>query len=147
MSKKYPNAGKPYPDDVIDEVYVFSEQDDYRDPDRLERAADHYGRTPGALEMNMRWGQGADFPPKAQNRVGRQMKAAKSSLRHTGTTTAAWSASTAARSKIPRDSVARRPQPERSTASGSRCCRNVEMTGASAARVVGTVPPSAKTGA
>ncbi len=51
-----------------------------RRPMNLVRLAQQYGRTPGGIEMVLRWAQRAKFPARADNRIKRQVEAARKKL-------------------------------------------------------------------
>lgn len=72
--------GRPYEDEEIEQLLIESLQPNARSPENLELLAERFGRTPGAIDMVIRWCQGARFPQKANNRIKRQVAAAKARL-------------------------------------------------------------------
>lgn len=80
MSSFYPNAGMPYTDEEIEQLLLESLKEGARRRANLERLSKDYGRSPLGIDMVIRWCQEADFPERANNRIRRQVMAAKARL-------------------------------------------------------------------
>jgi hypothetical protein len=71
------NRGRHYTQEEIDKLYLEAQKPDARQKENLEILAKQHGRSPDAIDFVLRWCQRADFPPKADNLIKRQVRIAR----------------------------------------------------------------------